>query len=289
MWRVVGIVCWLVLPLVAGWLQRPPIQPPTRLHALADQQLGEFEPLIGVNRHQRRVLLEDLGDDVDYHEAWAYQKTLLQQQIERLESNKDPFLSDEHLTQLEKDVSAPIAGVDRILFLQHAPVYTLGTASDESFIADPGNIPIVRMDRGGEVTHHCPGQLTVYPILDLRHYRQDIHWYMRALEEAVIEAAKVCGVEAERDEATTGVWCDNHKIAAVGIKCRKWITQHGLAVNIESKSLAGFDGIVPCGLEGRQVGCINQFAFNKVTVEEFAEHMKAALEQVFEITLVKRE
>jgi lipoyl(octanoyl) transferase len=91
----------------------------------------------------------------------------------------------------------------------------------------------------------------------------------------------------ERQDDVTGVWVDNHKVAAVGIKCRKWITMHGLAVNVEERSLTNFDGIVPCGLEGRQVGCINQFLEEPITVPEFALLMKDALEEVFQIELVR--
>jgi len=142
------------------------------------------------------------------------------------------------------------------------------------------------------VTYHGPGQLVVYPVIDLRQYRQDIHWYMRALEESVLVALKACGVEATRQDDTTGIWIDNHKVAAIGVKCRKWITMHGLAVNIESSSLDNFQGIVPCGLEGRRVGCVNQFLARSnrdpITVSEFAKYMKIALEEVFEVEMMTR-
>jgi lipoyl(octanoyl) transferase len=205
-------------------------------------------------------------------------------------------------------------GRDTILFVQHEPVYTLGSGSDESFILNNANsntneIPIVRMNRGGEVTYHGPGMLVVYPVLDLRNYRQDIHWYMRALEEAVLLALQDVGIQsAVRDEETTGVWIrddttttsngkddkDNnmYKVAAIGVNCRQWITQHGLAINVERiPSLErAFEGIIPCGLHGRKVGCVNQFLDEKhaITVEEMAKSMVAALEEVFRIKLVKR-
>ena len=134
---------------------------------------------------------------------------------------------------------------------------------------------------------HTIGQLTVYPVLDLRGYKQDIHWYMRALEEAILIALEKCGLDrAERQEDVTGVWVDNCKVAACGVKVRKWVTMHGLAVNVEETSLENFDGIVPCGLDGRKVGCINQFIDKPITVTEFADIMKESLEEVFRIELV---
>jgi lipoyl(octanoyl) transferase len=140
------------------------------------------------------------------------------------------------------------------------------------------------------VTYHGPGQLVVYPVLDLRNYKQDIHWYMRALEECVLMALQKCGLEAERQDDTTGIWYANHKVAAIGVKCRKWITMHGLAVNVERTSLDNFQGIVPCGLEGRKVGCINQFLpeDEAINVREFAKHMKESIAEVFRVQLQSR-
>jgi lipoyl(octanoyl) transferase len=255
---------------------------------------------------------------VEFHDAWNVQKDLLQQHVNRLgrqhqqkhqrqqqqqqhqqKGKPAESLSTEHgsFWRLSSDTGTKDTGLDTVIMLQHEPVYTLGTASDESFIhSNTGTdtkIPTIRMDRGGEVTYHGPGQLTVYPVVDLRNYQQDIHWYCRALEEAVLIALHDCGiVNAKRDNATTGVWVDNYKVAAVGIKCRKWITQHGVAINVESSSVAGFDNIVPCGLVGRQVGCVNQFLQEQqqpkaLTVAEFAVYMQSALEEVFCIELVQ--
>jgi lipoyl(octanoyl) transferase len=111
---------------------------------------------------------------------------------------------------------------------------------------------------------------------------------MRALEEAIITALSKCGLDrAGRLDDITGVWVDNCKVAAVGIKCRKWITMHGLSVNIEHSSLDYLSNIVPCGLVGREVGCLNQFLEEPVSVSEFAEIMKDALEEVLQIQLIK--
>lgn len=288
----------------------------SQLLHLAPQQLGEFEPLTLEQQQsqlQRRVIIQDWTrvTPLDFTRVWDYQKQVVQGHVDRLgswDAEIDSFLSDQ---LLQADGSAPsgTTGVDRILFLEHESVYTLGTGSDPKFIlstsfdaseqdaddadatAVMSNIPIVRMDRGGEVTFHGPGQLVVYPLLDLRSYNQDIHWYMRALEEAILLACSMLPLSHTpvRDVETTGVWMDNFKIAALGVKCRKWITQHGLAVNVEERSLTGFDGIVPCGLDGRKVACLNQFlpADQQTTVQEFAPLLQEALKEVFAISLVR--
>lgn len=289
---------------------------PTLRGMISKQQLGSFEVLETKQpRSERRVALLDYTSIhpttfIDFDTAWDWQKDLLERQVNRLmgPSTSVPsptilssFLpinddSDDGCQDDNTSHTTPTsAGYDTIIMLQHNPVYTLGTGSDERFVlTSSSDIPIVRMDRGGEVTYHGPGQLTVYPILDLRSYNQDIHWYMRALEEAIILALTRCPGLAnqpppERQDDVTGVWMDNHKVAAVGIKCRKWITNHGLAVNVEESSLKNFEGIVPCGLDGRRVGCINQFATEPITVQEFAVIMKSALEDVFQIRLLKRD
>jgi lipoyl(octanoyl) transferase len=249
---------------------------------------------------------------VPFDEAWKRQQRYWQEHADRLQQQQQqqqqgrrsaqggapydgtssfyrPPIHNFHNEQ-QQVATTSAKGVDRVLFLQHDPVYTLGTGSDPTFILESNSptIPVVRMDRGGEVTYHGPGQLVAYPVLDLRGYKQDIHWYMRALEEAVIVALHDMGLTgAGRDPETTGVWIDNCKVAAMGVKCRKWVTMHGLAVNVEPRSLAGFDGIVPCGLHGRRVGCVSHFAGRHVTVAEFADRLKRAMEKVFRIQFVE--
>ena len=110
-----------------------------------------------------------------------------------------------------------------------------------------------RIDRGGEVTHHLPGQLVVYPVLDLQRRCPDLHWYMRQLEQVLIDVLEHLGLQGERQPGLTGIWLDNLKVAAIGVGCRRWITQHGLALNIDC-DMAGFGQITACGLEGQAVG-----------------------------------
>jgi lipoyl(octanoyl) transferase len=272
---------------------------------ISPQQLGTFEVLenMATKQEERKVILMDFttsSDRIDFETAWDFQKDLMNHHLQRLESEgicstTTTTTKTTTTNSFWKKTNQKVSGCDTVIMLQHHPVYTLGTGSDVKYVLqeeEPGAVvvPVIRMDRGGEVTYHGPGQLTVYPVLDLRSYRQDIHWYMRALEEAIILALFKCDLQhpATRQDGVTGVWVDNHKVAAVGIKCRKWITMHGLAVNVEHESLSKFEGIVPCGLEGRQVGCINQFIDKPMTVHDFAEIMKEALEEVFQIQLIER-
>ena len=152
--------------------------------------------------------------------------------------------------------SATDADPEAVWLLQHPRCYTLGRgASEAHLLFDPEHppAPLHRIDRGGEVTHHAPGQLVVYPVLDLRRRRTDLHWYLRELEGVVIDVLELLGLRGERIEGLTGVWLEHHKVAAIGVGCRRWITQHGLAVNVNC-DLEGFGAVVPCGLEGRPVG-----------------------------------
>ena len=145
---------------------------------------------------------------------------------------------------------------EAVWLLQHPSCYTLGRgATDAHLRFDPTcpPAPLHRIDRGGEVTHHAPGQLVAYPVLDLRRHQPDLHWYLRQLEQVVIDVLQALGLRGERINGLTGVWLDQRKVAAIGVGCRRWITQHGLALNV-SCDLAGFDAVVPCGLEGRLVG-----------------------------------
>jgi len=286
---------------------------------IAPQQLGSFETLLvpeSSSRAERRVALQNwvAGAEsdtatkiIDFHDAWKVQKDLLDGHLDRLlqqqqqqpeddGSSSSSFWTDQDFSTTSTTTVAAAAppGKDTVIFLEHAPVYTLGTGSDEKFVKQQQQqdaataIPVVRMDRGGEVTYHGPGQLTVYPVLDLRHYKQDIHWYVRALEEVVLLALQECGLDqAVREDGVTGVWVEGAKVAAVGVKCKRWITQHGFAINVTPEALGNFDGIVPCGLEGRRVGCVNQFlpVDQAITVRDMATYVQSAMEEVFQMEL----
>jgi lipoyl(octanoyl) transferase len=143
-------------------------------------------------------------------------------------------------------------GVDRLLLLEHPPVYTLGRGADPRFLgagAD-GPTPVVRTSRGGQVTYHGPGQLVGYPIVDLRGHRLDVHWYVRTLERTLVDALAALGIPAAPRSGFPGVWVGGRrKIASIGVGIRRWVTWHGFALNV-SPDLGGFASITPCGIDG---------------------------------------
>jgi lipoyl(octanoyl) transferase len=270
------------------------------LYMIAPQQLGSFETLPRIDMVQRplvrcRNFVGSSSSPVDFEQAWQLQRAILDEQLRFLAANGGAAAK----VKVPHDGQQSSSSRDELILLEHNPVYTLGTASDEKFVTVAGGtVPVVRMDRGGEVTYHGPGQLTAYPILNLKRYKQDIHWYVRALEEVVILALGECGLTAVREENLTGVFVDGYKVAAIGVKCKRWVTQHGLAINVTPQSLEHFDGIVPCGLEGRKVGCVQQFLVNDdsssptatpttatIDVATVAEYVKVAFEDVFQVKL----
>ncbi|KAL5710437.1 lipoyl(octanoyl) transferase [Ranunculus cassubicifolius] len=176
---------------------------------------------------------------IPYKKAWDWQKLILKKR--------------HNFIELDEDFS------DTLITLQHHPVYTLGTASSEEYLNfDRKNAPyeIFRTERGGEVTYHGPGQLVMYPIINLRYHKMDLHWYLRRLEEVVIRVlASTFSIKASRVEGLTGVWVGNQKLAAIGIRVSRWVTYHGLALNVTT-DLSPFKQIVPCGIRDRQVGSI---------------------------------
>lgn len=184
----------------------------------------------------RSCLLYSLGQ-TDYATAWQWQRSLVE--ARRNDSTLD----------------------DVLLLLEHPPVYTLGQGATLEFLKfDPAThgVALHRVERGGEITYHTPGQLVGYPILNLRYYRQDLHWYLRQLEEVVIRVLRRYGLEGERIEGLTGVWLNGCKVAAIGIKVSRWITMHGFALNV-CPDLSGFQNIVPCGIGDRPVGSLIQW------------------------------
>lgn len=142
---------------------------------------------------------------------------------------------------------------DILLLVEHPPVITLGRLTDEANLrnvratAQARGIEIHEIERGGDVTYHGPGQLVGYPIFDLRQHRQDLHWYLRQLEQAIIAAIEPFGIKGSRNPGYTGVWVERRKIASIGIHVKQWVTWHGFALNVTT-DLSYFDLIVPCGI-----------------------------------------
>ncbi len=211
-------------------------------------------------RHQ--CLLDNQGL-VPYSVAWEQQRSLVAERI------KDPTLNDV------------------LLLLEHPPVYTLGQGASLEFLKfDPTEVSweLHRVERGGEVTYHCPGQLVGYPILNLRHYQQDLHWYLRQLEEVLIQVLGLYGLKGDRIAGMTGVWVEGRKVAAIGIKVSRWITMHGFALNV-CPDLSGFERIVPCGIANKPVGSLAQF-IPDITVEQVRQSVAAIFGEVFNVELI---
>ncbi|HEY9890492.1 MAG TPA: lipoyl(octanoyl) transferase LipB [Candidatus Sericytochromatia bacterium] len=211
---------------------------------------------------RRQCLVENQGI-VPYAVAWEQQRELVAQRV------KDGSLDDV------------------LLLLEHPPVYTLGQGASLEFLKfDPTevNFELHRVERGGEVTYHCPGQLVAYPILNLRYYQQDLHWYLRQLEEVLIQLLALYGLKGDRVAGMTGVWLEGRKLAAIGIKVSRWITMHGLALNV-CPDLTGFERIVPCGIAHKPVGSLAQF-LPDITVEQVKSDVSAMFAEVFQVQLI---
>jgi lipoyl(octanoyl) transferase len=146
---------------------------------------------------------------------------------------------------------------DVLLLLEHPPVVTLGRNSHAANLVHPAGVDVFEVERGGDVTFHGPGQLVGYPILDLHGYRQDLHWYLRTLEQALIDALGFLDIPAERNPGYTGVWTGGRKIASIGIHVKQWVTWHGFALNVTT-DLAHFDRIVPCGIQGVEMTSVER-------------------------------
>ena len=166
----------------------------------------------------------DLGKS-HYNDAWKLQKRL---QSQRISGQID----------------------DQLLLVEHFPVYTLGknTPREHLLTKESDNISIIQTDRGGDITFHGPGQLVGYPILDLNQYKRSITWYMRELEQLIIDVLKEYDINAKRKKGLTGVWVKGKKIAALGVRISKWVTMHGFSLNI-NPDLKYYQGIIPCGIK----------------------------------------
>ena len=160
-----------------------------------------------------------------YQDAWDLQKQLQSQRI---------------LGQIK----------DHLLLVEHLPVYTLGKNSPKEHLLttnEPKNISIIQTDRGGKITFHGPGQLVGYPILDLNQYKKSVSWYMRELEQLIIDVLNEYDIKADRKEGLTGTWVGDKKIAALGVRISKWVTMHGFSLNI-NPDLNYYRNIIPCGI-----------------------------------------
>jgi len=160
---------------------------------------------------------------------------------------------------------------DQLLLLEHDPVYTIGRNPDQTSLRGASHLPhpVVTINRGGQATYHGPGQLVGYPILDLREHGQDLHRYLRALEEMLIRVCGAFGVKARRREALTGTWVADRKIASIGVGVRHWVSMHGFALNV-CGDLAPFGEITPCGITGVSMTSLEKECRRAVTVQDAA-------------------
>ena len=212
---------------------------------------------------KRNCILDDRSL-IEYSKARAYQRSLVTERI------NNPNLND------------------ILILLEHPSVYTLGTGSTLDFLKfDPSesNFEIHRIERGGEVTYHCPNQLVGYPIINLRYYKQDLHWYLRQLEEVIIQTVASYGLKAYRVPELTGVWLEGKKIAAIGIKVKRWITMHGFALNV-CPDMSGFKYIVPCGIADKPVGSLAEFIAD-ITIDRVRVDIAKSFARVFQVELIK--
>jgi lipoyl(octanoyl) transferase len=171
---------------------------------------------------------------------------------------------------------------DELLLLEHDPVYTIGRTPDQSSLRGAEHLPhpLFPINRGGQATFHGPGQLMGYPIIDLRNYGQDLHRYLRWLEELLVETLASTGIVATTRAGLTGVWVDNRKIASIGVGVRHWITMHGFALNVRG-DLSPFDQIVPCGISNVTMTSIEKETGREHSVMEVAARVeKIALRRV---------
>ena len=232
----------------------------------------------------RVVAFQDLGQNQSYQQVWDQQEAVLQQNVAVKSA-------------LRNDPSARINTTDQLLFVEHAPVYTLGKSGDISHVlisdeqrAEMG-IEFFKINRGGDITFHGPGQLVGYPILDLEHYKTDIGWYLRSLEEVIILTLNDYGLKGERSAGETGVWLDpglkgmERKICAMGIRCSRWITMHGFALNVNT-NLSYFNNIVPCGIKNKQVTSMEKELGGAIDLAAIKDALQRNFEQVFEVRLV---
>ena len=225
---------------------------------------------------ERLVYFEDLGFR-GYKSVWDYQEQLLAVNL-ALKSNETTHQQTNNY----------------LLFVEHPPVYTLGKSGKREHVLisetemKEKNIDFFHINRGGDITFHGPEQLVGYPIFDLDKFKTDLGWYLRSLEEVIIQTLAVYGIKGSRSKGETGVWIDpdkpgcERKICAMGIKCSRWITMHGFAFNINT-DLNYFNYIIPCGIQNKQVTSLQKELGRYIPIDEVKPIVKENFAQIFEV------
>lgn len=230
-----------------------------------------------------QVIFKDLGV-IDYKSAWDYQEKLLQENVAVK-------------TTLRNNPEAAADTTNYFLMCEHTPVYTLGKSgdmenvlmSDDELVKN--NIEFFKTNRGGDITFHGLQQVVGYPIIDLEKFYTDIGKYLRNIEEIIILTIAEYGIEGGRSAGETGVWIDagvkgkERKICAIGVRCSRWITMHGFALNVNT-DLGYFNNIIPCGIVGKQVTSVEKELGRKVDYEEIKEKIRNNLAKVFDVQLI---
>jgi len=194
-------------------------------------------------------------------------------------------LQEEIVAKKREDRSS----ADELLLLEHEPVYTIGRTPDQSSLRGARHLPhpLFPIKRGGQATYHGPGQLMGYPIIDLRRCGQDLHRYLRWIEQLLIEVLADYGIGASRRESLTGVWVENRKIASIGVGVRHWITMHGFALNVHG-DLSPFNHIIPCGINEVAMTSIEKETGKAFSVADVAKAVEnLALERIFDLRVAK--
>lgn len=231
----------------------------------------------------KQIIVKDLGHK-DYKETWDYQESLFEEIVELKRKNRAE----------NTDLPTP----NYFLFVEHPHVYTLGKSGhienlliDEATLAKKG-ASFYKINRGGDITYHGPGQIVGYPIIDLENFFTDIHKYLRSLEEVIIRTLADYGIKGERSEGETGVWLDvgtpfARKICAMGVRASRWVTMHGFALNVNT-DLGYFDNIIPCGIRGKAVTSLNvELSKEKVDTEEVKRYILKHFEEIFGVSIKK--
>lgn len=228
---------------------------------------------------KQEIFFKDLGFR-SYKEVWDLQEVLLKQNVEKK----------------SRDDGRPTT-INHLLFVEHPPVYTLGKSGHKENVLmtdeelQQNEIEFFHINRGGDITFHGPQQLVGYPILDLDKFKTDLGWYLRSLEEVIILTMADFGLKGERSKGETGVWMDTEikgrerKICAMGIKCSRWITMHGFALNVNT-DLSYFDNIIPCGIQNKKVTSLKNELGTEVDMNEVKEKLKHNFEIVFDAVII---
>ena len=171
---------------------------------------------------------------------------------------------------------------DTLILVEHEPVYTLGKNANKHHLLQSRDksVEVHNIDRGGDVTFHGPGQLVGYPILDLRNYKKSVSWYMRTLEELTIRVLKEFNINGSRKKGLTGVWVENKKIAAQGVRISRWVTMHGFSINV-CPQLSYYDGIIPCGIFDYDVTSMEECLNKKLSIKKIKNSVSEIFLELF--------